>query len=64
MQSTMQDQPLIINAIFEHGRKVYAASEVVTFTGDGSRRASFREVAARAKRLAAALARLGISGER
>lgn len=62
MQSTMQDQPLIINAIFEHGRKVYAASEVVTFTGDGARRASFREVAARAKRLAAALARLGISG--
>jgi fatty-acyl-CoA synthase len=60
MQSTMQDHPLTINAIFEHGRKVYAESEVVTFTGDGARRARFREVAARAARLAAALKRLGI----
>jgi fatty-acyl-CoA synthase len=61
MQSTMQDRPLIINDIFDHGRKVYASSEVVTFTGDGSRRASFNEVATRAERLAAALKRLGIN---
>jgi len=60
MQSTMQDRPLNINAIFEHGRKVYPDSEVVTFTGEGARRASFAEVAARSKRLAAALTRLGI----
>lgn len=61
MQSTMQDRPLTINAIFEHGRRVYADSEVVTFTGDDARRASFAEVAARSKRLAAALKRLGIN---
>jgi fatty-acyl-CoA synthase len=60
MQSTMQDRPLNINAIFEHGRRVYPDSEVVTFTGEGARRASFAEVAARSKRLAAALTRLGI----
>ncbi|HJQ71664.1 MAG TPA: long-chain fatty acid--CoA ligase [Blastocatellia bacterium] len=60
MQSTMQDRPLSINAIFDHGRKVFAESEVVTFTGDGARRARFSEVASRAKRLARALGRLGI----
>jgi fatty-acyl-CoA synthase len=56
----MQDRPLTINNIFEHGRRVYSDSEVVTFMGDGSRRASFAEVGDRAERLAAALKRLGI----
>src|SRR6059058_755418 len=60
MQSTMQDRPLTINAIFEHGRRVHADSEIVTFMGDGSRRARYGEVAERAERLAAALQRLGI----
>jgi len=60
MLSTMQDRPLTINHIFEHGRRVHADSEVVTFMGDGSRRASYSEVANRAERLAAALKRLGI----
>jgi len=39
MLSTMQDRPLTINHIFEHGRRVYSDSEVVTFMGDSSRRA-------------------------
>ncbi len=60
MLSTMQDRPLNISLIFNHGRQVYANSEVATFTGEGSRRASFAEVANRAERLAAALTRLGI----
>lgn len=60
MLSTMQDRPLTINHIFEHSRRVHADSEVVTFMGDGSRRASYREVGQRAERLAAALKRLGI----
>lgn len=60
MQSTMQDRPLTINAIFEHGRRVHADSEIVTFMGDGSRRASYGQVAERAEKLAAALKRLGI----
>jgi len=58
--STMMDHPLTINMLFDYGRRVYADSEVVTFLGDGSRRASFAEVGDRAERLAAALARLGI----
>ncbi|MGH8972864.1 MAG: long-chain fatty acid--CoA ligase [Acidimicrobiia bacterium] len=60
MLSTMQDFPLTITSLFRHGRSVYGGSQVVTFDGDSSRRATFAEVAERADRLAAALARLGI----
>src|SRR5215475_10283440 len=60
MLSTMQDRPLTINHIFEHGRRVHSDSEIVTFMGDGSRRASYAEVANRAELLAAALKKLGI----
>ncbi|MFA5891068.1 MAG: long-chain fatty acid--CoA ligase [Actinomycetota bacterium] len=58
--STMQDFPLTIRMIFDHGRRVYADSQCVTYEGNGCRRASFAEVAARAEKLAAALTRLGI----
>ncbi len=60
MLGTMQDYPLTIGMLFRHGAAVHGDSEVVTFEGDGSRRASFREVAARTEQLAAALVRLGI----
>jgi fatty-acyl-CoA synthase len=65
IESTMQDFPLTIAMILRHGRTVHGDSEVVTFEGDGSRRASFVEVAGRTEQLAAALQRLGIeSGDR
>src|SRR5687768_6210472 len=65
IQSTMQDRPLTITEIFKHGRKIHAQSEVVTFMGDGSRRASFAEVAERIGKLANALQRLGVkAGDR
>ncbi len=60
MLSTMQDYPLTINSLFDYGKKVYADSQVVTFMGEDSRRASFAEVAQRTEKLAAALTRLGI----
>jgi fatty-acyl-CoA synthase len=58
--STMQDRPLTVKMLFEHGRKVHANSKVVTFTGDGYQEATFAEVAARADRLAGALRSLGV----
>jgi fatty-acyl-CoA synthase len=60
LESTMQDFPLTIGMILRHGRTVFDESEVVTFEGDGCRRASFAEVARRVDRLAGALRRLGI----
>ena len=60
MLSTMQDRPLTITHIFNHGRRVHSDSEVITATSDGTRRASYAEVGNRAELLAAALKRLGI----
>jgi len=61
----MQDRPLTITGIFNHGRQVYGDSSVVTHTGEDFRRASFAEVGHRAAQLANALRRLGVgSGDR
>jgi fatty-acyl-CoA synthase len=65
LESTMRDFPLTIGMILRHGLRIHGDSEVVTFEGDGSRRATFAEVGVRAAGLAAALRRLGIQdGER
>ncbi len=59
--STMQDDfQLTVSAILEHGTRVYGGSEVVTWQGDGGRRATFADVGANAQRLAGALASLGV----
>ena len=58
--STMQDYPLTIRPILEHGRTIHANSKVITFTGDGYVESTFAEVADRADQLAAALTRLGV----
>lgn len=60
MRSTMQASPLLVREIFRHGKQVNPTSEVVTFEGDRFRRATFGEVAARAERLAGALAGAGV----
>ena len=60
MHSTMQDVPLQVRRLIEHGSTVHAGSEVVTMTPEGPRRASFGEVARNAARLAHALRGLGV----
>ncbi|WP_211262524.1 long-chain fatty acid--CoA ligase [Nitriliruptor alkaliphilus] len=60
VHSTMQDYPLTVTQLFEHGRKVHGHHEVVTWRGDHSRRVTFAETYDRAGRLAAGLASLGI----
>jgi fatty-acyl-CoA synthase len=60
IRSTMQDYQLTIGAIMRLGARVYPGSECVTWTGSGTRRASYAEIAQNAGRLAGALARLGI----
>ena len=65
MQSTMQDWPLTIANILRHGARVYANSEIATWTGTEAARKSFTGTAERIARLAAALQRLGIvAGDR
>ena len=56
----MQEGPLLISGILRHGQRVYGSSEVVSEGPDGASRATFREVAENAERLATALGRLGI----
>jgi fatty-acyl-CoA synthase len=64
MLSTMSDYPLTIGSILDYGTTVHAESEIATWTGDpaskGFKRATFREVGARARQFARALERLGI----
>src|SRR5262245_21922564 len=65
MLSTMQDRPLTVTALFEHGRIVHGRSAVATYEGEHTRRATFADVGERAGRLAAALQRLGVrAGDR
>jgi len=56
----MQQFPLTITHILRHGATVFGDTEVATFDGERVRQGSFAGVAARAGRLAAALARLGV----
>ena len=58
--STIPDFPLTIRGLFEHGERIYSDSEVATWAGDHVRRASYAQVGERARRLAAALQKLGI----
>ncbi len=61
----MQDFPLSITALFQHGRRIHADAEVITWTDDGPQTATFAEVGDRADQLAAALGRLGVgAGDR
>jgi fatty-acyl-CoA synthase len=60
----MMDLPLQISQLLEHGSTVHGESEVVTWTGGGSRRASYAEIGRQAARLAHALRDdLGITGD-
>ncbi|NUP31675.1 MAG: long-chain fatty acid--CoA ligase [Streptomycetaceae bacterium] len=63
MLSTMQDVPLTITRIMQHGTTVHGTSEVVTWTGAEPRRATYAEVGRRTAQLAHALRGLGITGD-
>ena len=60
MNSTMQDMPLSITALFRRGADVFPDSEVITFEGERARHTPYAVVAERAQRLAAALQALGV----
>ena len=61
--STMMDRPLLISDLFEHGRRLYRDSRVITVGEDGDRVATYAEVGDRTEKLAKALGRLGVERE-
>jgi fatty-acyl-CoA synthase len=58
--STMQDVPLTVRRIFEHGRDVHATSTVATWRGGAREEATFADLARDADGIAVALAQLGV----
>jgi fatty-acyl-CoA synthase len=60
MLGTMQDVPLAVRRLLEHGSSVHGGSQVTTAVPGGFRSASYAEVAANAARLAHALRALGV----
>jgi acyl-CoA synthetase (AMP-forming)/AMP-acid ligase II len=62
MFGLIQDQPLLISSLIQHADRHHGATEIVSRCGDGPpHRYTIREAHARAKKLAHALARLGIA---
>ncbi len=63
LQGLMQDDfPLTLHHVRRRMRDCHPSAQVVTFTGEGTVRASFAEVSERVDRLARVLGRLGIGG--
>jgi fatty-acyl-CoA synthase len=63
VRSTMMDVPLTIASIMRYGTSVFGDREVVTGTGEGTRRRTYAEAGRRAARLANALRRLGVDAD-
>lgn len=63
MLSTMMDVPLTVTMIMRYGSTAYGGREVVTLTGDGTRRQTYAQTAARAAQLANALRGLGVDAD-
>lgn len=56
----MQDAPLLIRGIIQHGEYVFSEKKVFTVTPDGVNEATFFQVSKRAEQLATALTKLGV----
>jgi fatty-acyl-CoA synthase len=63
MRSTMQETPLSIATLVRYGTTVHGSSEVLTWTGDGVRSATYAQVGRRAAQLAHALHELGVQAD-
>ncbi|WP_199431298.1 long-chain fatty acid--CoA ligase [Qaidamihabitans albus] len=63
MLSTMQDDQLSLANLLRHGSKLYADSEVITWTGGEARRETYGEVGKHSAQLANALRGLGVTGD-
>ena len=63
MQGLMQQQPLLISSLIEHAAAFHGDTEIVSVLPEGGQhRTTWKEVGIRARRLANALAALGVRG--
>ena len=63
MLGKMQDWPLLVSRLIDHAALNHGEREVVTLTVEGGmHRSDWRTVAGRARRVAGALAGLGVGG--
>ena len=61
MRGLMMDAPLLVTSIIEHAARIHGSTEIVARTPEGGiHRTTYGEVHGRAKRLAKALAALGV----
>lgn len=61
MQGLMMDAPLLVSSVLEHAARIHGTTEIVARTAEGGiHRTTYAEAHTRAKRLATALARLGV----
>src|SRR5579863_4909413 len=60
MRSSMQERPLTVPFLFQHGATIHAGSRIASFDGERVTGSTFGAVAERAARLASALHRFGI----
>ncbi len=63
MKSTMQTTPLLMSTALRYGTTVHADQQIVTWTGEGSRKITFAEFGAQAAQFARALRALGVTGD-
>ena len=63
MKSTMQSPPLLISQLLRYGTTVHAEQKVYTWTTEGAREMTYRQVGEQAAQLAHALRGLGITGD-
>jgi fatty-acyl-CoA synthase len=59
----MMDRPLLISDLFEHGRRLYRDSRIITVGEGGDRISTYAEVGDRVEQLAKALTKLGVERE-
>ena len=64
MQGLMQDVPLTINHLFDRAEKYFGHKTITTATATGVERTTYREWAARTRKLAGVLDGLGIDPDR
>jgi fatty-acyl-CoA synthase len=60
MEGLMMDRPLLVKQIAERAERVFSDREIVARTQTGIERSTYRQVVERARRIASALAELGV----